>query len=177
MTATPEAHSLSELSVAFAAVVGAVLLPAFLWSALFVGSTVAIPMAAGVALALLCALAARWLRLSWPVATLVFGLLVLAELAVWFAGDVGALATALGASWKAVASTGLLLPVSPELAMVPLLVSAIASWLAFSALLRAWPTAIGVLALTAPTGVALLYSTSQAAVGPAYAAALRQARA
>ncbi len=172
MTSAAEVHSPSELIVAFAAVVGAVLLPAILWSALFVGSTVAIPMAAGVALALLCALGARWLRLSWPVATLVFGLLVLAELAVWFAGDVGALATSLGSSWKAVASTGLLLPVSPELAMVPLLVSVIASWLAFTSLLRQWPTAVAVLALTAPTGVALLYATSQAAVGPAYGAAL-----
>ena len=104
--------------------------------------------------------------------TVAFGVLVVVALAGWFTGDVGALATSLGSSWKAVASTGLLLPVSPELAVVPLLVSAISAWLAFSALLRAWPTAVGVVAMTAPTGVALMYATSQAAVGPGYGAAL-----
>ncbi len=172
MTTTADVRSSSELAVAFGGVVGAMLLPSFLWSALFVGSTVVIPMAVGVAIALLCAFAARRLGMSWPIATVSFGVLLLVALAGWFTGDVGSLATALGSSWKAVASTGLLLPVSPELAMVPLLVSALSAWVAFAALLRAWPTALGVVAMTAPTAIALVYATSQAAVGPAYAATL-----
>lgn len=167
-------HSLSrsELAVGLGASFVAVILPTVLWSSLFVGSTIVVPTAAGAALALAWAMIVGRLRWSWPVSTLGFVALSAAGLTAWFEGDIDSLAAGVRSCWKAVASTGLLLPVTPELAMVPLLVSAIGGWIAFSTLLRGWPAAINAAALVSPTGVALAYASSQAKVGPVYAAVL-----
>ncbi len=101
------------------------------------------------------------LRIGASASFLVAILSTLVGVAAWSAAAIGDLPTDLVESWKALASTGLLIPASRTFILPPVIVSALGAWLTTDIAIRRRAGAAVVLPLAAVHGTAVAYTIGQ----------------
>lgn len=158
--------------LAIAAIVVGMVLPAVLWGRIFADEghvpAIAVASVGGGAVAMVMHFLRRQPAMSFISAliTLVIGL------SAWYNTALADLPSDLIDSWKALASTGLLIATSRSFLIPPIVVTALCSWAAVSVLLRRRAAILVALPLFTASAVALAYTVSLGDVGSRYVAAL-----
>lgn len=147
--------------IAGLAIVATVALTVFGWRSVFADLGFVAPMlAASVAAVVVVTVMSRrgWSTSSTFLLTM---LITLVGLAALHGGDIADAPSNLIDSWKALASTGLLMPTTAALVIPPVIVAATGSWAAAEAVIRRRLSAPGLLALLAVHAVTSAYTISQ----------------
>lgn len=147
--------------VAIALFVAAVALMIAPWRAVFADLGFVAPMI-GVSL-IIAVVVAVVSRRGWstPTSFLISAAVTVVGLAVVHAGDIADLPSNLIQGWKALASTGLLMPTDAALVVPPVVIAALGSWIAAEAIIRRRLSAPGVLGLLAAHAAVASYTISQ----------------
>ncbi len=146
--------------VAVVAISVAVVVPIVVWGRLFADRGYVVPIVAAGVLGPAVAVVTAMLGLRWPGAFAAWSVSLLVGLAAWYNTSITDLPSDLVTSWKALASSGLLISTSPEFLIPPVVVTAALGWLAVSLILRSTPNVAAILPVAAATGVALGYAVS-----------------
>ena len=148
-------------ALAIALITGAVALMIAPWRSVFADLGFAAPMiGVSFVVAVMVAVVSRrgW---STPASFLAAAGVTVAGLAAVHAGDVVDLPSNLIQGWKALASTGLLIPTDAVLVVPPVVIAALGSWIASEAIVRRRISAPGVLGLLAAHAAVAGYTISQ----------------
>lgn len=147
--------------VTIALIVAAVALMIAPWRAVFADLGFAAPMV-GVSL-LITVVVAVVSRRGWstPTSFLISAVITVAALAAVHAGDILDLPSNLIQGWKALASTGLLMPTDAALLVPPVVIAALGAWIAAEAVIRRRLSAPGALGLLAAHAAVASYTISQ----------------
>lgn len=142
-------------------IVGAVALTIAPWGSVFADLGFAAPMlGVSAAISILVAVVSRrgW---STPASFLASIGVTIAGLAAVHGGAIADLPSNLIEGWKALASTGLLIPTDAALIVPPVIIAALGSWVAAEAIIRRRISAPGVLGLLATHAAVAAYTISQ----------------
>ncbi len=153
-------HLVADL-VAVALVLGAVALSAIAWNSIFADLGFVAPMlgtSLAVAAFVLVAVRRGWSR---PASFLVASALAIIGLALHHGSDIAELPSNLVEGWKALASTGLLIPTDSRLIVAPTVVASFATWVACESVVRRRSSAPALLALLVLHGITAAYTISQ----------------
>ncbi len=147
--------------IAVALIVAAVALMIAPWSGIFADLGFAVPMiGVSFVIALTVAVVSRrgW---STPTSFLASAAVTVVGIGAFHGGDIGDLPSNLIQGWKALASTGLLIPTDAALVIPPVVIAALGTWVAAEAIVRRRLSAPGVLGLLGAHAAVASYTISQ----------------